>query len=161
MTCNKHKLKHKKFWLNIKKKKKGILFTVIVIKHWNRLSGKVVKSPSSSSPSGDDGDSSEISKTFTEHKAEKRCLVELALNRVDGQLSNVPFYLNTSVIFTFMRARVGPQNCICRVQIQTHLNLAGLLSHVKTNSKLFHCTMKAHRKHWLLVLWAWVLSLIL
>lgn len=119
------------------------MIVIIVIKHWNRLPGKVVKSPSS-----------EISKSLTEHKTEKPCLVELTLNRVDGQLSKAPFCLNRSAIFRFMRARVGPQNQISTIQIQIHLNLAGLLSHANTNFKLFHCTMKAHRKHWLWVLWA-------
>jgi len=39
---NGHKLKHRKFCLNMRKN----LFTLRVTKHWNRLPRKVVESPS-------------------------------------------------------------------------------------------------------------------
>jgi len=39
---NRHKLKHRKFWLNMR----GHFFTVRVREHWNRLPREGVESPS-------------------------------------------------------------------------------------------------------------------
>lgn len=134
MTGNTYKLKHRKFCLNIYKKK--LFYCDCCQTGWPK---KLWSVHSQRCYEPDWTWSSEICFNWTYSKQRERI----------RSPPEVPFHLNQSVI-KFVSARLESQISITQYK---HIEIL-----VNINSKLFHYIMKGVRRYWLQGLWMWILN---